>query len=84
MPWRLLVHAAGSRACGPTRCRGAPIGLLSKVILEVLRKESGKSWENAMRGQTLASGDMVRTGPKSLAIIKFKDNSLVRFANVPS
>jgi hypothetical protein len=56
----------------------APIGLLSKVILEVLRKESGKTWENAMRGQTLGSGDMVRTGPKSLAIIKFKDNSLVR------
>lgn len=56
----------------------APIGLLSKVILEVLRKESGKTWENAMRGQTLSSGDMVRTGPKSLAIIKFKDNSLVR------
>ena len=56
----------------------APIGLLSKVILEVLRKESGKTWENAIRGQTLSSGDMVRTGPKSLAIIKFKDNSLVR------
>ena len=56
---------------------GAPIGLLSKVILEVLRKESGKNWEAASRGQTLATGDMVRTGPKSLAIIKFKDNSLV-------
>jgi len=56
----------------------APIGLLSKVILEVLRKESGKTWEKAIRGQTLGSGDMVRTGPKSLAIIKFKDNSLVR------
>lgn len=56
----------------------APIGLLSKVILEVLRKESGKTWENAIRGQTLNSGDMVRTGPRSLAIIKFKDNSLVR------
>jgi hypothetical protein len=57
---------------------GTPIGLLSKVILEVLRKENGKTWENAVRGQTLGSGDMVRTGPKSLAIIKFKDNSLVR------
>jgi hypothetical protein len=56
---------------------GAPIGLLSKVILEVLRKETGKTWEKAARGQTLATGDMVRTGPASLAIIKFKDNSLV-------
>jgi hypothetical protein len=54
-----------------------PIGLLSKVILEVMRKESGKSWDRASRGQTLDTGDMVRTGPASLAIIKFKDNSLV-------
>ncbi len=71
MPLEVLVAA-------PPDAGGAPIGLLSKVILEVLRKESGKTWEAAMRGQTLSSGDMVRTGPKSLAIIKFKDNSLVR------
>lgn len=56
---------------------GVPIGLLSKVILEVTWKESGKQWEKATRGQMLATGDMVRTGPASLAIIKFKDNSLV-------
>jgi len=56
---------------------GAPIGLLSKVILDVLRKETGRTWEKAARGQTLSTGDMVRTGPASLAIIKFKDNSLV-------
>ncbi len=55
----------------------APIGLLSKVILEVQRKETGRTWEKAARGQTLSTGDMVRTGPASLAIIKFKDNSLV-------
>lgn len=56
---------------------GAPIGLLSKVILEVMWKESGKKWDKASRGQMLGTGDMVRTGPASLAIIKFKDNSLV-------
>jgi hypothetical protein len=56
---------------------GGPIGILSKVILEVTRKESGKSWDKAALGQTLSTGDMVRTGPASLAIIKFKDNSLV-------
>lgn len=57
---------------------GTPVALLSKVILDVLKKESGKNWEKAARGQTLASGDMVRTGEAALAIIKFKDNSLVR------
>jgi hypothetical protein len=56
---------------------GGAIGILSKVILEVTRKESGKDWEKAARGQTLTTGDMVRTGSASLAIIKFKDNSLV-------
>jgi hypothetical protein len=56
---------------------GVPIGLLSKVILDVTWKESSKQWEKASRGQMLATGDMVRTGPSSLAIIKFKDNSLV-------
>lgn len=57
---------------------GNPVALLSKVILDVLRKESGKDWEKAVRGHTLASGDKVRTGAGALAIIKFKDNSLVR------
>ncbi len=60
-----------------TAAPGEPIGLLSKVILEVAWKEAGKTWERASRGQMLGTGDMVRTGPASLAIIKFKDNSLV-------
>jgi hypothetical protein len=55
-----------------------PVGLFSKVILDVTRKEAGKTWQKATRGQTLSSGDIVRTGVKSLAVIKFKDNSLVR------
>jgi len=54
------------------------IALVSKVILDVKRKEVSKDWVVAKRGETLASGDMVRTGEKSVAIIKFKDNSLVR------
>ena len=45
-----------------TSARHNPVALLSKVILDVLKKESGKNWEKATRGQTLASGDMVRTG----------------------
>lgn len=54
------------------------VGLLSKVILDVSRMESGKKWEKAVRGQPLGPGDMIRTGIRSLAVIKFKDNSLVR------
>jgi hypothetical protein len=54
------------------------IGLLSKVILDVNRKPVGNDWVKAERGETLDSGDMVRTGAKSLAVVKFKDNSLLR------
>jgi len=56
----------------------ASIALVSKVVLDVKRKELEKDWEIAKRGETLSSGDRVRTGEKSIAIIKFKDNSLVR------
>jgi hypothetical protein len=54
------------------------IALLSKVILDVTRQERGRDWTKAKRGETLKNGDKVRTGEKSIAIIKFKDNSLVR------
>jgi hypothetical protein len=70
----ILSMAVPAMAAPP----GNPVALLSKVILDVVKKEAGKDWEKAQRGQTLASGDMVRTGEGALAIIKFKDNSLVR------
>lgn len=55
-----------------------PVALISKVVLDVSRKEADKEWQNAKKGETLSSGDKVKTGTKSVAIIKFKDNSLVR------
>jgi hypothetical protein len=57
---------------------GTAIGLVSKVIPEVSRKESGKEWAAAKRGDPLLSGDKVRTGEKALAVIKFNDNSMIR------
>jgi hypothetical protein len=54
------------------------VGLLSKVILDVSHKETGKPWAKAQRGETLGSGDGVMTGERSTAIIKFKDNTLLR------
>lgn len=56
----------------------SPVALISKVILDVTRKEEGKDWQNAKKGETLSSGDRVKTGKKSVAVVKFKDNSLVR------
>jgi hypothetical protein len=56
----------------------ASVGLVSKVVSDVTRKELESDWQKANRGETLASGDRVKTGTLSLAVIKFKDNSLVR------
>ncbi len=56
----------------------SPVALVSKVVLDVTRKEAFKDWQIARRGETLSSGDRVKTGEKSVAVIKFKDNSLVR------
>ena len=56
----------------------SPVALVSKVVLDVALKESGKEWQQAKRGEMLVSGDKVKTGEKSLAIIKFKDNSFLR------
>ncbi len=73
----LLVPGALTLAGSPPAVDPA-VALVSKVILDVKRKEPEKDWTDAKRGQTLASGDHVRTGTNSLAVIKFKDNSLVR------
>ncbi len=54
------------------------IALVSRVILDVMRKEASADWQKAVRGEILNSGDRIRTGVHSLAVIKFKDNSMVR------
>ncbi len=72
----LLVLAPG--IVTPAEPSAITIGLLSKIIADVSKMEAGKNWLPAKKGETLASGDRVKTGAKSVAIIKFMDNSLVR------
>lgn len=53
--------------------------LILRVVKDVdFRKSGTDSWSTAKPGGILASGDEVKTGPKSLALIKFLDNSLLR------
>lgn len=61
-----------------SQATSAPIALFSKVILDVTRRHADAEWMEAKRGETLGSGDRVRTGERSIALIKFKDNSLLR------
>lgn len=57
---------------------GSSVAVISKAIADVSKKEGRKEWQKAKLGEALGSGDRLRTGQRSIAIIKFKDNSLVR------
>ena len=66
--WEAYPQAAPDRA----------IALVSKTILDVTRRPSAAEWVKAQRGDILDAGDMVRTGDRSIAVVKLKDNSLLR------
>jgi hypothetical protein len=68
----LSVTAAGFR--GP----GATLALITKVVREVSLKNDAMVWDSAEKGDLLKTGDRVRTGRQSLAILKFNDRSIVR------
>lgn len=55
-----------------------PVAVIMKAINEVNFKKGSAKWGNAKVGQQLATNDEVKTGDKSLALIKFTDNSLIR------
>ncbi len=54
------------------------IGIVSRVILDVARRTPSIAWTKAQRGDVLNAGHAVRTGERSIAILKLKDNSLLR------
>jgi hypothetical protein len=55
------------------------VAILTKVIQDVSRKSvEYKDWRKAKKGESLISGDFLKTGKKSLAVVKFTDNSMLR------
>ena len=73
----VLFGAVAASAAAPSGS-GNTVGLISKVIQDVSHKKIDKDWQKAQKGEPLVSGDRVKTGERSIAIIKFLDNSLVR------
>jgi hypothetical protein len=72
----VILAAAGFRTPDITP---GPIGLISKVVRDVtMRADAEEDWNRAERGNPLKSGDRVKTGPQSLAVLKFRDASFVR------
>ncbi len=56
----------------------SPVAVIMKTVKDVTFKKESADWQNAKIGLTLITGDEVKTGEKSLALIKFTDNSVLR------
>lgn len=57
----------------------ASIGVITKMIQQVdFKAAETDSWDTAELGSIMNNGDEIRTGNRSLALIKFLDNSLLR------
>src|SRR5260221_5625498 len=80
MAWTVLASCflflAGA-GTGEAQNQG-PLALIMKVIPQVSKRSSVKDWSDAVKGDALGTGDRVRTAKSSLAIIKFRDRSIVR------
>jgi len=55
-----------------------PVALVRKVVKNVKHETIEKVVKNAKPGTPLLDGELVRTGVKSLALVKFLDGSLIR------
>lgn len=74
----MLLLFVGSHAAAGVGPAGITVGLVTKYVLTVEKRTVTEQWKQVGTGEPLVSGDQVKTGEKSLAIIKFKDNSFLR------
>lgn len=56
----------------------SPLAVVTKVINSVDKKDPESDWKKIIKGDPLKIKELVRTGLKSVAIIKFTDKSIVR------
>lgn len=70
----LLLGAAGAGFAPP----GATMALITKTVRDVSMRNEAADWSSAGKGDVVKTGDRVRTGVQSLAILKFSDRSIVR------
>lgn len=54
------------------------VALITKTVQTVTKKTPPEDWAKALRGDALLSGNQLQTGKRSLAIVKFADNSIIR------
>ncbi|TAK51297.1 MAG: hypothetical protein EPO24_16060 [Bacteroidetes bacterium] len=73
-----LLALAGLFLVGTSGAADKSIALAVKIIRDVSRKTETIDWTAAKKGEMIYSGDHVRTGERSIAIVKFTDNSILR------
>src|SRR3990172_1636110 len=75
----LAVLAIVSAVAAGFRAPEISLGLISRVVRDVsMRSDTTADWNRAERGNPLRSGDRVKTGQQTLAVLKFRDASFVR------
>lgn len=74
----MLVVFTATNFAGENPQPAAPIAIVMKIVKDVSFKKVDGDWSNIKIGQALSTGDEIKTGAKSLALVKFTDNSILR------
>ncbi len=74
----ILVAFVATNFAGKNPPPESPIAIVMKVVKDVNFKKVDGDWTTTKIGQALSTGDEIKTGAKSLALVKFTDNSILR------
>jgi len=74
----MIVVFAAINFAGENPSPASPIAIVMKVVKDVSFKKVDGDWTTIKIGQALSTGDEIKTGAKSLALVKFTDNSILR------
>lgn len=76
--YRTLILLTALCVFAAAGLQAANVALITKTIQDVKKQTGEGEWQKANKGLSLLSGDRVQTGRRSLAVVKFIDNSIVR------
>jgi len=74
----IILVAFGATNFAATPRGESPIAIVMKIVKDVNFKKVDGNWNTTKIGQPLSTGDEIKTGAKSLALVKFTDNSILR------
>lgn len=67
-----------SLAYGQEQDTKTPVAIVQKVVKDVQHQHLEMEWDNSKPGVLLKDGEKIKTGIKSLALVKFLDGSMIR------